>query len=91
MLKQRLNDGKLPNICFYRENSGREADIVRTDGDKLDIFEVKSSQTFSSSFKKNLKYLEVLLGDKVRNKAVVYDGDYIPPDIINIRQLTERY
>lgn len=91
LLKQRFDKAKLPNLCFYRENRGREADIVRMDGEMLDIFEVKSSQTFNRSFVKNLDYLKELLGDKIRNTAVIYDGDYIPPSVINIRELTQRY
>lgn len=91
LLKQRFDKAKLPNLCFYRENRGREADIVRMDGEMLDIFEVKSSQTFNRSFVKNLDYLKELLGDKIRNAAVIYDGDYIPPSVINIRELTQRY
>lgn len=91
LLKQRLNNAKQPNLYFYRENRGHEADIVRTEGDMLDIFEVKSSQTFNKSFVKNLDYLKGLLCDKIRHSAVVYDGDYIPPSIINIRELTRRY
>lgn len=91
LLKQRLNKAKLPNLCFYRENRGREADIVRMDGEMLDIFEVKSSQTFNRSFVKNLDYLKELLGDKIRNAAVIYDGDYIPPSVINIRELTKHF
>ncbi len=89
LLKQRLNNGKLPNLCFYRENKGREADIVRMDSDKLDLFEVKSSQTYNKSFEKNLNYLQELLEDKIRSKTVVYDGEFIPPSVINIRQLTK--
>lgn len=87
MLKKRYNSAKLPNICFYRENSGREADIVKMDGDILDIYEVKSSATYNKSFEKNLNYLKGILGDKVRNTKVVYDGSPIPPSVINIRQL----
>ncbi len=84
-----LNNGKLPNLCFYRENKGRETDIVRMDSDKLDLFEVKSSQTYNKSFEKNLNYLHELLGDKIRSKVVVYDGEFIPPTVVNIRQLTK--
>lgn len=91
LLKQRLNSAKQPNLCFYRENRGVEADIVRMEGEMLDIFEVKSSQTFNKSFVKNLDYLKALLGERIRNSAVVYDGDNIPPSIINIRDLTRRY
>lgn len=91
LLKQRLNGAKQPNLCFYRENRGVEADIVRIEGEMLDIFEVKSSQTFNKSFVKSLDYLKGLLGERIRNSAVVYDGDNIPPSVINIRDLTRRY
>lgn len=90
LLKQQLNNGKIPNLCFYRENKGREADIVRMEGDKLDLFEVKSSQTYNKSFEKNLNYLYELLGSKIRSRVVVYDGEFIPPAVVNIRQLTQR-
>ncbi len=52
---------------------------LRANGEKLEIFEVKSSQTYNKAFEKNLNYLQELLGDKIQSKAVVYDGDFIPP------------
>lgn len=88
LLKERLNKGKLSNLHFYRENNGREADIIRIDGDRLEALEVKSSQTFNKSFVRNLNYLKELLGDKLTETYVVYDGDYIPPNIINIRSIS---
>lgn len=91
LLKQRFNQGKPNNLFFYRENKGREVDIVRTAGEYLDIFEVKSAHTYHSGFSGNIKYLKQLMGEKVRTSAVVYDGDYIPPDIVNIRQLTDKF
>lgn len=91
LLKQRFNIGKSSNLSYYRENSGREADIVRTIGDKMDLFEVKSSQTWNKSFIRNLNYLKELFRDKIRNSVVVYDGETIPPSTINIRRLTKLY
>lgn len=88
LLKERMNRGKLSNLYFYRENSGREADIIRMEGDRLEAFEVKSSQTFNKSFVRNLNYLKDLLGDILKASYVVYDGDYIPPNIINIRNIS---
>lgn len=87
LLKKRFNDGKLSNLCFYRENSGREADIVKEEGDRLDLYEIKSSKTYNKSFERNLTYLNELLSPKVRDKIIVYDGEPIPPSVINIRQL----
>lgn len=91
LLKARLNAAKSPCLYFYRENSGHEVDIVRLTGDKLDIFEVKSSRTYNKAFTKNLTHLQQLFGDKIRYKAVVYDGDYIPPSVVNIRELTKHF
>lgn len=91
LLKQRFNIGKSSNLSYYHENSGREADIVRTIGDKMDQFEVKSSQTWNKSFIRNLNYLKELFRDKIRNSVVVYDGETIPPSTINIRRLTKLY
>lgn len=88
LLKERMNKGKTPNLYFYRENNGREVDIVREDGMLLDIFEVKSSQTFNKSFMSNLKYLKEQLGEKVRETLLVYDGEAIPPSVINIREIS---
>ncbi|MDE6480977.1 MAG: DUF4143 domain-containing protein [Muribaculaceae bacterium] len=88
LLKERMNRGKLSNLYFYRENSGKEADIVRMEGYRLEAFEVKSSQTFNKSFVRNLNYLKDLLGDNLKDTFVVYDGDYIPPNIINIRNIS---
>lgn len=91
LLKQRFNEGKASNLFFYRENKGREVDIVRATGENLDIFEVKSAHTYSSAFSSNLKYLKQLFNEKVKTSAVIYDGDFIPPNIVNIRQLTEKF
>lgn len=86
ILKGRLNQAKDPNIYFYRENSGREVDIVQTNPDGLYIFEIKAGKTFQSDFTRNLKYLSNLLPD-VRQSTVIYDGSTEGESLINIRQL----
>lgn len=91
LLKQRFNQGKASNLYYYRENSGREADILQTEGDKINIYEVKASQTWNKAFVKNLNYLKELFGDKINQTAVIYDGNPIPPSTINIRDLTKRF
>lgn len=57
------------------------------DGIKYDIFEIKSAKTFNPDFLKNINYLSALLEDKIARKTVVYDGDSIPPNVINIRDI----
>lgn len=88
-IKGRLNVAKQKNIYFYRENSGREVDLVQEEGNYLDIYEVKSSQTFNKSFLRNLEYLKGLLDDKVRKMQVIYDGDSIPPLLSNVRDIAK--
>ncbi|MDE6027992.1 MAG: AAA family ATPase [Muribaculaceae bacterium] len=91
LYKQRLNEGKLPNICYYRENSGRETDIMQVFGETLNIYEVKASQTWNKSFIRNIIYLKELFGTKIKESAVIYDGETLPPNTINIRQLTKYF
>ena len=86
ILKGRYNQAKDPNIYFYRENSGREVDIVQTNPDGRYIFEIKAGKTFQSDFTKNLKHLSGLLPD-VRQSAVIYDGITEGKFLINIRKL----
>lgn len=85
MIKAQLNCARRRNLFFYRENSGREVDIVRPDAQFIDAFEVKSSSTFNTEFVKNLRYLKDKLPSEVRKTSVIYDGQTIPPDIFNFR------
>ncbi|MBD5213595.1 MAG: ATP-binding protein [Bacteroidales bacterium] len=86
MLKRRLNQGRGSNLHFYRESSGREVDILQTEADTMKAFEIKSSKTYNRDFQKNLTYLRDMLGDKITEAAVIYDGDSIPPNIYNFRR-----
>ena len=88
LVKQSYNNGDNASLYFYRENKGREVDALRIAGNTIDLYEVKSSSTYNTSFKNNLTYLKKLLGDKVRNATVVYDGTSYPPEIINFRALS---
>ncbi len=91
MLKHEFNSAHLPQLYFYRENAGREVDIVKEDGGQLCLFEVKSSSTFNPSFIANMNYLRKLLGNKVKSSTLIYTGDNIPPDIYNFKLFFESY
>lgn len=86
MIKNRFNIAREPNIYFYRENSGREVDIVQETPTGLSIYEVKAGATFQTDFTKNLKYLQALLPN-VQHAAVIYNGDTQGPDLLNIRDI----
>lgn len=86
MIKNRYNIARAPNLYFYRENSGREVDIVEETAEGLNIFEVKAGATFQTDFTKNLKYLQQLL-PAVRSAAVIYNGQTQGNTLLNIRDI----
>lgn len=86
-LKEKYNENSLTDLYFYRENGGREVDILKIEGSDISIFEIKSSGTFNKEFVKNLNYLKKLLGDKITNETVIYNGPSIGTSVINIRDI----
>ena len=88
MMKENYNSVKIPRLFFYRENSGREVDIVEEHGTSLSLYEVKASKTFSKDFRKNLDYLKKNLSEiTIKDSIVVYDGETFPPFAINVRDI----
>jgi predicted AAA+ superfamily ATPase len=74
-LKSKLNQGKDPGLFFYRDSHGNEVDLVVQNGNQFTPIEIKSSQTWHSSFLKGIKYFKRLLGDRVEKGVVVYGGN----------------
>lgn len=75
-VKNRLNQGKDPNLYFYRDKSQNEVDLIYEQGEALQAYEIKSAQTFNKEFYKGILYVKNLFGDKIARSAVIYDGDY---------------
>lgn len=49
-MKAHLNNGKKPDLCFYRDDSKMEVDVIDlTDNLAGNFFEVKSGETFKKS------------------------------------------
>ncbi len=74
-LKSKLNQGKDPGLFFYRDSHGNEVDLVVQNGNQFTPIEIKSSQTWHSSFLKGIKYFKRLLCDRVEKGVVVYGGN----------------
>jgi len=64
ILKSKLNQGKDPRLFFYRDSHGNEVDLVIQQGNNLLPIEIKSSQTWHSSFLKGINYFQKLLGNR---------------------------
>lgn len=75
LLKKRFNAGLDSNLYFYRDNHGNEVDILQESGNRLNLFEIKSGQTFTSHFLKGLDYLRKLIPDRIESSRLVYAGE----------------
>ena len=73
-LKTRTNQGKIPNLYFYRDSNGNEADVLFQQGRNLVAIEVKFAATYHPSLLKGLKKVRSL-SDKVTQAYLVYSGD----------------
>ena len=75
LMKFRLNQGKNPNLYFYRDNHKNEVDVIFKYGYKLLPIEIKSAQTFNSSFLKNLKFYHKIAKDYIDESYLIYAGN----------------
>ena len=74
LLKKRYNAGLDNNLYFYRDNHGNEVDIMQEAGYQLNLFEIKSAETFTPHFLKGLDYLKKIVPDRVGKSNLVYAG-----------------
>lgn len=75
VLKSRFNQGKESNLYFYRDSNGNEIDILQKNGNELVAIEIKSATTFNSAFLKNMKYVEKLFNERLKEQYLVYSGN----------------
>ena len=75
LIKQRLNQGLDPELYFFRDLHGHEVDLIFRSGHSLTPIEIKSSETFNSSFLKNLKFFQELVGSRAPKSYVIYAGE----------------
>ncbi len=72
--KKRLNEGKEPNLYFYRDRYQNEVDLLYPDGGEYMAIEIKSSRTYKSEFLKGIHYFKKLSGFS-KEGMLIYDGD----------------
>lgn len=74
LLKRRFNRGLDSNLYYYRDRHGYEIDVIAGIRDSLELYEIKSSQTFTVDFVRNIKYIKRLMGDRIKSSTLIYDG-----------------
>lgn len=73
LIKSRLNQGKDPNLYFWRDNHGHEVDVIFESAEKLVPIEIKSGKTINQDFLKGIKYFKDI--SQSREAFVVYAGN----------------
>jgi uncharacterized protein len=74
-LKYYLNRGTFPNIYFWRDKKGLEADLYKNlPGSKTEIFEIKSSQTIPENAFGKLKQIQSITNNNSQLN-IIYGGD----------------
>lgn len=75
MLKNRLNEGRAPELYFWRDNTGTEVDVVFEDGKDLRSVEIKSGKTMTSEYTSNLETWIHYSGASVETCSIIYAGE----------------
>lgn len=76
VMKHRSNQGREGGVYFYRDSNQNEVDILLKQEGTLTAIEVKSAQTYNSSFEDSLRKIDTWISTPVKRKAVVYAGEY---------------
>ncbi|MDA3886911.1 MAG: ATP-binding protein [Candidatus Delongbacteria bacterium] len=74
-IKSSYNKKQNPDIHFWRDSTGHEIDMLIEDREKLLPVEIKSGQTFNSSFLDGVKYWIDLSGCNKNDAYLIYGGD----------------
>ena len=74
-IKEAYNKGVEPNLTFWRDSTGNEIDLLRTEGGKQYAYEIKSGATYSPDFFKVISKWAKLSGATPDQCFAIYNGD----------------
>ena len=69
------NQGRRPDLYFYRDTHGNEVDLIIRQKRHLIPVEIKSAATFTKDFLKGIDHFRALAGDRCRKGHVLYNGN----------------
>lgn len=91
VLKTYANAGERPDLHFFRDSAGIEADLVLEQAGKLTLIEIKSARTVASDAMRNVQSIRKGLGARTAWSALLYDGDEAQRrsdfDVVPLRQV----
>lgn len=71
-VKYKAHRQKDPDMFFFRDSNGLEVDLIEVEDMNVDMFELKSGQTFKPEFLVNMKKLKAK--DSSLNMHLIYNG-----------------
>lgn len=74
VLKQYQQKGLVPEMYFWRDQSGHEVDLILGSEYGFTAIEIKSAQTIHSSMFGSIAYVAELYGDSVKKRVLIYGG-----------------
>jgi len=74
ILKSLYNQGKRPDLFFYRDTHGNEVDLIIKQQRQLIPIEIKSAATFNKDFLKGILKFRELSKNRCRQGYVLYNG-----------------
>lgn len=82
-MKIYYNRGEQPDFYYYRDQQQHEVDLLEQHKDgTISAFEIKSGQTYRTDFLNGLQYVQNVLGDKIIQTQVIYDGQLEQPSLM---------
>ena len=73
-LKSSYHQNLLRDFWFWRDAAGHEVDLLWQDDERLNLVEIKATQTIMSDLFKGMAYFENLAPQLVKSKSLVYAG-----------------
>lgn len=74
-VKARYNQGMAADLYFWRDNNGREIDLIFEKEKALHLVEIKSGQTITSDMIKSGKKMREIAGPKKVVEHLIYGGE----------------
>jgi predicted AAA+ superfamily ATPase len=75
-LKQNYHNNLMHDFWFWRDAVGHEVDLIWQDSDKLNVVEIKASETIMPKMFNGLAYFDKLASDRIASKTLVHTGSF---------------
>lgn len=75
-IKQNYHNNRVLDFWFWRDAVGHEIDLVWQDSEKLNLVEVKASETIMPDMFKGFNYFEKFVPHLIESKTLVHTGSF---------------